>query len=866
LRAGELRRQGVRIRLEDQPFQILTLLLERPGELVTREELRNRLWPAQTFVDFDRRLNVAVARLRSALGDSGDSPRYIETLYRRGYRFLVPVTEHRPALPEVPAAPLSPSGRRRRPLWILGGVLTVLGALALPSLWLPRARPDDPRAASVRRSVAVLGLKDLSQEPRHAWLSTALSEWLTTELQAGEHLRTIPAQRVARMEVELSLSSADATAPDSLARIRDNLGTELVVVGSYALLGESSGGQIRLDLRLLDVQSGETLAALSETGVEADLSGLVSRAGAALRTRLGVPPITREEEAAVTATLPSDPKAARLYSEGLVKLRLFDALAARDLLRGAVAAEPGYALSHAALATAWAELGYDLNARDEAQRALDLSAGLSRTERLLVKGRYHEMVHDWAGAEDVYRALFQFFPDNLEYGLALAEAQVYGNRWKELLATVGALRELPPPMRDDPRIDLAESLAGRFLGDPRRAEASGARAVDRARALGASLTLAKARVEQAWHLKTRGRIAEADEAAREAEQIYRAAGHRAGAARAATVRAAALQSQGDYRGARRIYEEALVEYRAIGHKRGLAVEHNNLGSVLLDLGDVKGARRHFEDALATYTETRDPGGLTLAKLNLGKALLVLGEHGEARRLVEESLAGGRQMGDRSRSAQALLTLGEVFWQAGDPDAARRSETEALAIFAEVGRASDAARAELVLAEFLLDQGHDAEAEARARKAAGELERARNVPEQRRAEALAARASLQQGRIGDARRALEKAVALGGSQSRQTALEAAITTARLVDADSGRPRGSAEATQALQAVIAAAERAEFVKCAFEARLALAEIEMKAGDGRAQRRLSALAEDAHRRGFRSLAQRAVATLERAGGDTR
>ena len=92
LRTGELRKAGVRINLPEQPFQVLKALLDRPGDLVTREELRQRLWPAETFVDFEHGLNAAVRRLRDALGDSADVPRFVETLPRRGYRFIAPVT------------------------------------------------------------------------------------------------------------------------------------------------------------------------------------------------------------------------------------------------------------------------------------------------------------------------------------------------------------------------------------------------------------------------------------------------------------------------------------------------------------------------------------------------------------------------------------------------------------------------------------------------------------------------------------------------------------------------------------------------------------------------------------------------------
>ncbi len=111
-RAGELRRNGARVKLQEQPFQILALLLERPGEVVTREELQSRLWPADTFVDFDHSLNAAVRRLRDALGDSAENPRFVETVARRGYRFLAPVRGGGPAVDaEVSVPPIHPARR-----------------------------------------------------------------------------------------------------------------------------------------------------------------------------------------------------------------------------------------------------------------------------------------------------------------------------------------------------------------------------------------------------------------------------------------------------------------------------------------------------------------------------------------------------------------------------------------------------------------------------------------------------------------------------------------------------------------------------------------------------------------------------------
>src|SRR5437773_9964786 len=133
LRAGELRKHGVKLRLQEQPFQVLAMLLERPGETVTRDELRNRLWTAETFVDFDHGVNKAINRIRDTLGDSATSPRFVETVARRGYRFIadVAVAEEAPIYQSVApvAVPASPRRSRRWYPWTIIGV-----ALALASI------------------------------------------------------------------------------------------------------------------------------------------------------------------------------------------------------------------------------------------------------------------------------------------------------------------------------------------------------------------------------------------------------------------------------------------------------------------------------------------------------------------------------------------------------------------------------------------------------------------------------------------------------------------------------------------------------------------------------------------------------------
>jgi DNA-binding winged helix-turn-helix (wHTH) protein len=192
LASGELLRQGVRVRLQDQPFRVLTILLERPGQVVLREELRQRLWPADTYVEFDGSLNAALKRLRSALGDSADNPIFIETIPKRGYRFIAPVTrdqdpdateviEESPAL-ESPGLPGTSGDHslvpRWRSLWWALAPLVVLFTL-LGWQYTSRTRPTPPAPARV---VAVLPFSNEGAGPDFDYLRYAIANDLVTDL------------------------------------------------------------------------------------------------------------------------------------------------------------------------------------------------------------------------------------------------------------------------------------------------------------------------------------------------------------------------------------------------------------------------------------------------------------------------------------------------------------------------------------------------------------------------------------------------------------------------------------------------------------------------------------------------------------
>jgi DNA-binding winged helix-turn-helix (wHTH) protein/tetratricopeptide (TPR) repeat protein len=887
LRAAELRKHGLRTKLQEQPFRVLAMLLERPGELVTRDELRQQLWPAHTYVDFDRSLNKAVNKLRLALGDSAESPRFIETIPRHGYRFIADVNALGPGVPATAPARgsleaaaeaaleevegravrsstgLTLNGSRRHfglqqshMVGIVAFVLVCAGVVVYRRVGLHGASTD----IKPRPSIAVLGFRNLSGLPEEAWLSTALSDWLTTELAVGNELRTIPEENVARMRMELSLPNAGSMGADSLSRVRKNLGTDLVVVGSYAKLGNQSGDQIRLDLRLQDTRNGETIDAFFETGTESHLFGLVSRAGAHLRAKLGVQAATAEETAEVGGALPSNPNAVRLYSEGLAQLRVFDALAARDLLQKAVSVDPNFALSRSALSTAWAALGYDEKARDEARKALDLSSSLPRGERLLVEGRYREISRNWEDAIVVYQTLFQFFPDNLEYGLALADAEVSGGKGKDALLAVGALRNLPHPLRDDPRIDLAEARAAESMGDFRRVEASAARAAQKAQAAGTTLLLAPAQAIQAWASVNLGEPDRAMAMATEAGKIYAAVGDRNGVASATTLKAIVLDDQGDALGANKMFEDALAISAQTGNKRGVATGLLNTALTLKELGDLVGARKKLDQSMRTYREIEHQDGVANVLAGWGDLYLALGNPAEAKRTYLQSLEICRQIGDRSKEASAFGGLGRILREEADLDGARKYLVQAQAAFEEIGDKRSAAEMELAIANLLVDQGAGVEAAVVASKAAEEFDRERVISDESLAYAVIAHAFLAQERVVYARRAVERATALvGKGLNREVALAVAIAAAR-VDGASGGPANAKRAAKSLQLALAEATAAGFVNYQLEARLAQAEIKMRSGDIAGTRTtLELLQKDAAARGF-SLIARKAATARR------
>jgi len=876
LAAGELRKHGTRIKIQEQPFQILVLLLEHPGELVTREALRRKLWADHTFVDFDRSLNTATTKLRTALCDSAENPRFIETVPRQGYRFIAPLstrnvefvstqaTEASASSGQISVGQGSAQGSTRKkhkvPSGYLIAVFTTLLALS-SALYYKHSRLSRNLSGSpilTRRSVAVLPFKNLTADSSQAWLSTALSDWLSAELGVGDQLRVIPEDNVARMRVELALPPVDSLGKDNLLRIRQNLGSDLVVIGSYARLANTSGGNVRVDIHLQDTATAETLATISRTGTEAQLLDLISRTGESLRASVGVHPVTPQESAAVAVVLPSSPEAARSYSEGLAKLRFYDVLGARDLFEKTIAVEPDFALGHSALSTAWSRLGYDSAAIEEGKKASDLSSQLPRAERLLVQARYHEVSKHWDQAIEIYRSLFEFFPDSVDYGLALANAQIDGGKGKDALETVANLHALPPPLGSDARIDLAEANAADSQGDLRHALASADEAIEKARSVGASLLAADALMVRSNMLEGLGRLAEATTAVDESRRIFRAAGDKDKVARSEAQAAGLVDHQGDFSSAKTMYESSLAIFRETGDRQGAANELNNVGVELQNLGDLAGARKYFADALAASSEARDQWGVAIAQANLAEILFDLGNLPAAKQMYERSVTLCEAIGNRDNAAYALAGLGRVLRAQGDLTGAWEDESKAVATFAEIGQIHTDAN--IALTYLLLDLGKGEEATAEAQKALQILDTARMVNDKPLAEAALATALLAQHNLVEAQKASEAASTVLGSRiAIETKLIVEIAVARVLAAsDHHGERKQAEG--GFRRAIEDAERVGYVSEEFDARLGLADLELSLGNtATARGQLLALNNDATGRGWLTVARKAAADLK-------
>ena len=320
LRAGEIYKHGIRLKLQDQPFRVFSFLLERPGQVVTREELRQCLWSADTFVDFDTGLNSAIKKLRDVLGDSADKPRYIETLPRRGYRFLgspercvedrgyesasllqvEPTAETRHASePVTESAALAKSARLHLRL-LLASILT-LGAVALAAFFAFTARGRSGDARVPIKSVAVLPLQNLSGDPSQEYFADGMTEEIIGRLTTIRGIRVISRTSV------MQFKGTQLSVP----QIARTLGVDAIVEGSVV----RDGNRVRVHAQLIRAATDAHFWSQAYDRELRDVLALQSDIAQSIAQKVEVT-VTEEEHARLTSAHAIDPEAFEAYLKG----------------------------------------------------------------------------------------------------------------------------------------------------------------------------------------------------------------------------------------------------------------------------------------------------------------------------------------------------------------------------------------------------------------------------------------------------------------------------------------------------------------------------------------------------------------------
>jgi len=470
LRSGELLKHGIRIKLQEQPSQILAILLEHHGEMVTREQLQHRLWPSDTFVDFDHSLNTAVMRLREALSDSSENPRFIETLPRRGYRFLAPVevksssaSEPSPAqsvevavsqtadskvgsasaalLPAFSATAAKPEKRVRRPMLVTLSAIAIILAGVFAFRYLKSPSPATGPSSQLT-SLVVLPFENLSADKDQAYFADGMTDELIAHLAKIRSLRVI--SRTSSMEYKGTHKT--------LSQIARDLNVDSVVEGTVL----RSGDRVRITAELVQVATDRHLWAETYESQLGDILTLQNHVASAIVNEIRVK-LTPEDQVRLATTRPVSTQSYENYlkcryywnkrsQEGLTK--------AIDYFQLATEQDPNYALAYAGLADCYSIIGSAIvgtvpaaevapKARAAALKSLELDNTLAEAHTSLATVRFN-YDWDWNAAASGFRRAVELNPS---YATAYQRNSLYlmsMGRTSESIAEMNRAHDLEP--------------------------------------------------------------------------------------------------------------------------------------------------------------------------------------------------------------------------------------------------------------------------------------------------------------------------------------------------------------------------------------------------------------------------------------
>jgi len=425
LRTSEIYKQGKRVKLQDQPCQVLALLTERPGELVTREELQKRLWPNDTFVDFDHGVNIAINKLRDALGDSAEHPRFIETLPRRGYRWLAPIegvadinskAQTTASVDATPEASSTPAGStteapqtklRLRPAITMSGLafLLVLALLISFDVGKSRTRLLSSAAPPRIQSIAVLPLENLSHEPEQEYFADGITEELITSLSKIGTLHVT--SRTSVMQYKRTNKS--------LPQIARELNVDGIVEGTV----QRSGDRVRITSQLIHAPTDHHLWAGTYDRELKDVLALQDEVARAIANEINAT-LTPQEQKSLTAIRPVNPDAYEAYLKGRYywNKRTADGIRkASEYFQQAINKQPNYGPAYSGLADcnsglAWHGFASPAEALPKAKAAalkaveIDPASGEAHASLALVLSHQRS----WAAAGNEFKRALELSP------------------------------------------------------------------------------------------------------------------------------------------------------------------------------------------------------------------------------------------------------------------------------------------------------------------------------------------------------------------------------------------------------------------------------------------------------------------------
>jgi TolB-like protein/DNA-binding winged helix-turn-helix (wHTH) protein len=482
-----LTKSGYRIRLQDQPFQVLTMLLERPGVVVTREDLKERLWAGDTFVEFDVGLNTAIKKLRAALSDSADNPRFVETVSRVGYRFVAPVSAPEVAVtPAVGVAPppvnvlsepiatsavdksvalqsafrnveaeAAPFARHR--FWIVPGIVLTLLLVGFATWTRVKARNQALQLSSVQ-AIAVLPLQNLSNDAAQEYIADGMTDEITTDLAK------LAGPKVISRTSAMQYKGTHKSIPEIAGEL--NVGT--VVEGSV----ERSGERIRVRIQLIQASTDHHLWAETYTRQLSDVLLLESDVAQDIARQIQLR-LTLQQQRELASRQPLNPQAFQDYLQGREywTMRTSESLSkAIEYFERAILEDPGNARSYAGLAQCYIVLPMitqagqaetERKARESAAKALSLDESLAEAHLAIAEVEFYQ---DWnfPGAEKEFRRTLELNPN-----------YATGHQWyAEFLSIFGrheeAILEIQTALALDPLSAIVHHQAGQSFQQARQ--------------------------------------------------------------------------------------------------------------------------------------------------------------------------------------------------------------------------------------------------------------------------------------------------------------------------------------------------------------------------------------------------------------